>query len=134
MMKVLNTNGWMYAIELEEPGASRPGKYYVGTKIRGVISEDLAQAMSTMSIPEVPKGSNVPIPDEIQEAIKRTAEDQESALQGRLAESQMHEHISERHSERLAVWPRIAQRVREILKHGRDDGTASIDEIYGRYL
>ncbi len=134
MMKVLNTNGWMYAVELEEPGATRPGKYYVGTKIRGVISDDLAQAMSTQSIPEVPKGSNVPVPEDIQEAIKRTEEDQESALQGRLAESQMHEHISKRHSERLAVWPRIAKRVREILKHGRDDGTASIDEIYGRYL
>ncbi len=133
-MKVLHTNGWVYAIELDEPSSTRPGRYYVGTKIRGVISENLEDAMSNMSIPEVPKGTSYAVPEDIQEAIKRTEEEQESALEGRLSEAQMHQHISERHSERLAVWPRIAKRVREILNHGRNDGTASIDEIYGRYL
>ena len=133
MMKVLNTNGWMYAVELEEPTSSRPGRYFLGNKVRGTITTDLEQTMQTMSIPEVPKGTTAAIPDEIEEAIQRTLEDEESAAEGRLSKTDMHEHISERHKERHPVWPRIAKHVREILHKERKD-TASIEEIYSRYI
>ena len=133
-MKVLNTNGWMYLVELEEPAPGRQGRYFFGNKVRGIVTSDAESAMETMRVPEVPKGQTVAVPDEIETSIKRTLADEDEARSGRVASEDQHEHISERHSERHPHWPRIAKKVREALARKRKEDTASIGEIYGRYL
>lgn len=133
-MKVLNTNGWMYLVELEEPAPGRPGRYFFGNKVRGIVTSDPESAMENMRVPEVLKGQTVAIPSEIETSMKRALADENDARSGRVAGEEQHEHISERHSERHPHWPRIAKKVREALARKRKEDTASIDEIYGRYL
>lgn len=134
-MKVLNTNGWMYAVELEEPRAGQPGKYFFGNKVRGIVTSDLPSAMENMQVPEVPKDANVVIPKEIEQSIGRALSDEKLAQSGELSGDSQHEHISQRHVERHPIWPRIAKRLRAVLHHGvADENTASIDEIYDRYV
>ena len=134
-MRVTNTNGWMYVVELEEPSASRPGRYFVGNKVRGYVVQDLQTALQTMSIPEVLR-ADVQIPDEVREVIDLTVENEDAAIEGRRAKTQQHEHISKRHTERHPVWPRIAKAIRGLLgrEEEPDENTASIDEIYSRYI
>lgn len=133
-MKVLNTNGWMYLVELEEPAPGRPGRYFFGNKVRGIVTSDAESAMENMRVPEVPQGQTVSVPEEIERSISRTLKEEDDARSGEVAGEHQHEHISVRHSERHPHWPRIAKKVRDALARKRKEDTASIDEIYGRYL